>query len=154
MQLEIERKFLVSGDGWRDQAPGIRYLQGYLSADPQRVVRVRSYEQRGFLTIKEGAQGITRREFEYEIPYTEASYLLDNVCLQPLVEKTRHRITMAELAWEIDQFHGVNSGLIIAEIELPTSDTSFDLPEWIGREVTDDPRYYNANLARNPYTAW
>ncbi len=154
MAVEIERKFLVTGDDWRQDACGVRFRQGYLSTDPERTLRVRLEGEQGRLTIKGQTVGISRSEYEYEIPADEAAELLDNLCLQPLVEKTRYRVEYAGRIWEIDEFYGPNAGLILAEIELETADAEFDIPEWVGQEVSDDPRYYNANLARQPFSTW
>lgn len=153
MASEIERKFLVKNDSWRVGAEGTSYVQGYLSRDPGRTVRVRRAGSKAFLTIKGKPEGIARPEFEYEIPEADADQLL-GLCVGPLIEKTRHRIPFAGHCWEVDEFHGTNAGLIIAEIELSASDESFEKPDWVGEDVSDDPRYANSRLSECPYSAW
>ncbi len=154
MAKEIERKFLVSGDAWRQLATGTHYRQGYLSTVKERTVRVRTINEEAFLTIKGVTQGFTRVEYEYEIPHADAVELLDDLCEQPIVEKHRYKIEVDGLTWEVDEFHGVNDGLIVAEVELESEDQEFSRPDWIGEEVSGDPRYFNANLIANPYTTW
>lgn len=154
MGTEIERKFLVRGDTWKTLAAGVRMRQGYLSADPERVVRVRVEGDAATLTIKGRTVGATRGEWEYPIPLADAEQLLDRLCPRPLVEKFRYRIEQHGMLWEVDEFLGENAGLVVAEIELRSEDQVFVRPEWVGDEVTDDPRYYNANLLRHPYSAW
>lgn len=152
MALEIERKFLVRGDAWRT-ADGILYRQGYLNRDKQRTVRVRIAGEQGFLTIKGVSTGATRVEFEYEIPVAEAASLL-MLCDGPLIEKTRHRIPLGAHVWEVDEFHGDNTGLVVAEIELGSEDEAFEQPDWVTVDVTEDARYYNSNLAVRPFRKW
>ena len=154
MAQEIERKFLVAGDAWRALAEGVVYRQGYLSTDVERTLRVRVAGPKGTLTVKGITVGATRAEFEYEIPLTDAEAMLDALCIRPLIEKTRHKIEFDGLVWEVDVFAGDNHGLVIAEVELAREDQAFRLPDWIGEEVTDDPRYYNANLVAHPYKDW
>ncbi len=154
MATEIERKFLVEGDAWRRLAAGDEFLQGYLSTVKERTVRVRVVGDRGQLTIKGITVGATRTEFEYEIPVADARQMLDELCEQPIIEKTRYRIDWNGVTWEIDEFAGVNEGLVVAEVELEHEDEQIVLPDWIGEEVTDDPRYFNANLIAHPYTSW
>lgn len=154
MTLEIERKFLLSGEDWRVLGTGVPYRQGYLSTVPGRSVRVRLVRDKGYLTIKGMAVGATRAEYEYEIPAGEAGEMLDNLCERPLIEKTRYRVEHHGLTWEIDEFDGDNAGLIVAEVELDEEDQAITLPDWVGKEVTGDPRYYNASLIANPYTSW
>ena len=151
---EIERKFLVGNDSWRPGASGTRFRQGYLSTDPERTVRVRLEGDRGVLTIKGPSRGISRAEFEYPIPAAEAATLLDTLCLQPLIEKTRYRVEHGGHLWEIDEFAGDNAGLVLAEVELSSEDEQVALPPWVGMEVSNDPRYFNANLARHPFSRW
>jgi CYTH domain-containing protein len=154
MGTEIERKFLVIGDGWRSLGTGLPYWQGYLVSEPERVVRVRIAGDQGFITIKGSATGISRPEFEYSIPGEEAQELLETLCDRPFIQKTRYKIPWGDLVWEIDEFAGENQGLIIAEIELPTADHAIDLPAWIGEDVSHDPRYYNASLVKLPFSQW
>ena len=154
MAEEIERKFLVSNDSWRPGASGTLFRQGYLSTDPERTVRVRLEGERGVLTIKGLSRGIRRAEFEYPIPAAEAAVLLDTLCLQPLIEKTRYRVEHAGHLWEIDEFAGDNAGLLLAEVELSSEDEAVELPLWVGAEVSSDPRYFNANLIRHPFCRW
>lgn len=154
MASEIERKFLVNRESWPAPAGGVVYRQGYLSVEPERTVRVRRAGADGFITIKGVTRGVERLEFEYAIPSRDADLLLDQLCLKPLIEKKRFRIEHAGHVWEVDEFFGDNQGLLLAEIELPASDTHFDLPPWAGAEVSDDPRYFNSNLVREPYTRW
>lgn len=154
MAVEIERKFLVVDDRWRKNAMGTLFRQGYLSAEPERTVRVRVEGDIGKLTIKGKTEGIRRSEYEYQIPLQDADELLDTLCLRPLIEKTRYRIEHAGLIWEIDEFYGANEGLILAEVELESEAVDFSLPAWAGQEVSDNPRYYNANLVKDPFSEW
>jgi adenylate cyclase len=154
MAVEIERKFLMSGNDWRDGAQGIHYRQGYLNLDPERTVRVRIAGEHGFLTIKGSSEGASRAEFEYPIPLVDARLLLDVLCHQPQIEKVRFRIDYAGLTWEVDEFLGENAGLVLAEVELESPDQVVELPPWIGREVTGDQRYYNAWLSQHPFSGW
>ena len=154
MGIEIERKYLIATDDWRDLAEGVDYRQGYLSTVKERTVRVRTVGEQGFLTVKGVSLGATRAEFEYEIPVQDAHELLDELCLRPLIEKRRFKLPFAGLIWEIDEFFGENHGLIVAEVELESEAQSIDLPSGRGEEVTGDPRYFNANLVAYPFTAW
>ena len=154
MGVEIERKFLVQGDAWRHGAKTLLCRQGYLSAAPERAVRVRLMGGKGFLTIKGAKSGASGLEFEYPIPAEDAAAMLDSLAIKPLIEKTRHLVEFAGKLWEIDEFHEANAGLIVAEVELECEDEPLTLPPWIDREVTDDPRYYNAALALRPYASW
>jgi CYTH domain-containing protein len=153
MGVEIERKFLVTDDRWRKLATGELYRQGYIPT-LESTVRVRVVRDRGFLTIKGIAQGISRAEFEYEIPLQDAVQLLDTLCKPPLIEKYRHTIELNGLVWEVDEFLGENRGLTIAEVELKSANQTIDLPDWIGEDVSHDPRYYNSNLTTHPFTTW
>jgi len=154
MGEEIERKFLVSGEAWRETAEGTRYRQGFLSTEPERTVRVRVAGTRGSITVKGKSVGARRAEFEYEIPVADAERMLDTLCKRPLIEKVRYVLAVGAHTWEIDVFEGDNAGLVVAEIELRREDEAFERPEWVGDEVTDDPRYFNSNLVANPYRAW
>ena len=153
MGQEIERKFLVRGEDWKRLGSATAMRQGYLSTDPERTVRVRVEGDGAVLTIKGKSVGAVRGEWEYAIPKTDAEELLA-LCPRPLVEKSRYRIEHAGMLWEVDEFHGDNAGLVVAEIELQSEDQPFDKPHWVAEEVTHDARYYNANLLRHPYTSW
>jgi adenylate cyclase len=154
MSVEIERKFLVRGTDWKSLGRPVALRQGYLSAHPDRTVRVRIEGERATLTIKGRSQGATRGEWEYPIPLADAAALLDGLCERPLIEKTRTRVEHAGMVWEVDEFFGDNLGLVVAEIELDAEDQVFEKPDWIGEEVTQDARYFNSNLIRHPYTSW
>ncbi len=154
MGFEIERKFLLKGEQWRRFGKGVHYRQGYLSRAKERIVRVRSFNKKGFLTIKGVTIGATRVEYEYEIPIHECNAMLDNLVEKPIIEKIRYKVDYKGFTWEIDEFLGENQGLIVAEVELESEDQSVEIPEWIGREVTQDPRYFNSNLIDHPYTKW
>ena len=154
MGVEIERKFLVTGEDWRLLGEPVLLRQGYLSTDPARTVRVRIEGRQGVLTIKGKSHGATRGEWEYPIPEDEAAELLDQLCPAPLVEKFRTRVTVGNHVWEVDEFIGANKGLLVAEIELAAEDEMFLLPDWVGAEVTGDARYYNSSLIRQPYSQW
>lgn len=152
MGIEIERKFLVAGEGWRQPAP-LRISQGYLNRDADRTVRVRIAGERAYLTIKGRAKNLARPEFEYQIPVADAEQLL-KLCEGPILEKHRHVLQHAGSRWEVDEFHGDNEGLVVAEIELDSAHQTFERPAWLGTEVTDDPRYLNSNLTSRPYRSW
>ncbi|WP_421657126.1 CYTH domain-containing protein [Leptothermofonsia sp. ETS-13] len=153
MPIEIERKFLVKGDRWRSLATGSRYCQGYIVTGP-KTVRVRVVGNQGYLTIKGPSVGFSRSEYEYPIPIQDALEMLHSLCEPPLIEKTRYRIEVDGVIWEIDEFEGENKGLLLAEVELTNENQTITLPDWIGKEVSGDPRYYNANLAKNPFSQW
>ena len=154
MGQEIERKFLLKNDTWRSEATGTLYRQGYLSSVKERTVRVRTVGDKAFLTIKGVTVGATRAEYEYPIPISDCNAMLDTLAEKPIIEKKRYKVARGGLTWEIDEFFGENQGLIVAEVELEREDQPFVKPDWVGDEVTGDPRYYNANLIRNPYTKW
>lgn len=154
MSTEIERKFLVKSEDWRFLATGKLYRQGYLSTKKSCTVRVRLVGNQGYITIKGSTQGISRAEYEYPIPAEDAQAMLDNLCDRPLIEKTRYKIEFAGLIWEVDEFAGDNQGLIVAEVELTDENQIIELPDWIGKEVSDDPRYFNANLTKHPFSQW
>lgn len=154
MAVEIERKFLVCNDAWRTQGESVLLRQGYLSSNPDRVVRVRIEGNTASMTIKGRTSGATRGEWEYTIPVADAQALLEGLCERPLIEKRRTRIVHKGMMWEVDEFLGENAGLIVAEIELESEDQVFSKPDWVKEEVTRDPRYFNANLIRHPYTTW
>lgn len=154
MAQEIERKFLLTGDAWRGLAEGVHYRQGYLNSIKERTVRVRTINDKGFLTIKGITVGATRVEYEYEIPKDECTAMLDDLAEKPIIDKKRYKVDYAGFIWEVDEFFGENEGLIVAEVELESEDQKFDAPEWIGEEVTGDPRYFNSNLIKHPFTKW
>ncbi|HWS02276.1 MAG TPA: CYTH domain-containing protein [Gammaproteobacteria bacterium] len=160
MAIEIERKFLLRNDSWRAAADtGTQYRQGYLcrvtgSEAVRSSVRVRTDGECAYLNIKSATLGIRRQEFEYEIPLADAETILADLCVGTVVEKTRYHVTVGAHVWEIDVFAGANAGLIVAEIELGHEDEAFERPDWLGVEVSDDPRYYNVCLAERPYNGW
>jgi adenylate cyclase len=153
--MEIERKFLVDISRWRVLIkPNPQFIaQGYLGSDSEKTIRVSVKGDRGFLTIKGKTEGISRAEYEYEIPVDEARRMLTDFC-SSVIEKDRFEIHHDQHTWEVDVFHGMNTGLILAEIELAREDEVFAQPEWIASEVSYDERYFNAVLARNPYCNW
>lgn len=151
--IEIERKFLIKEENWKPQGDGVKIVQGYLSANPERTVRVRVAGARAFLTIKGKPIGIKRKEFEYEIPKNEGDILL-GMCMDFLVEKTRYKERIGNLVWEIDIFEGKNKGLILAEVEIENESQEIQLPNWIKEEVSGDKRYFNSFLVTNPYCTW
>lgn len=155
MKQEIERKYLVKKDVWEqmDKPQGSLYRQGYLTSDTSKTIRVRIIPEKGFLTIKGVNKGISRTEFEYEIPISEAKTLIDDFSMNE-VSKTRYIIPFNGKLWEVDEFVGDNQGLLIAEIELTEENEPFDIPSWVGDEITHEDRYYNVNLAINPYKNW
>jgi adenylate cyclase len=154
MGHEIERKYLVDTARWSPRGSGTHLVQGYLSSHPDRVVRVRIAGDAAKLTIKGRTVGITRVELEYDIPVGDARTMLDSLCERPLIDKHRYTEEVAGRTWEIDVFHGDNAGLVIAEIELASEADAVELPAWVTREVSDDPRYFNANLLQAPYSTW
>lgn len=152
MATEIERKFLVD-PAWQPADAGTYFKQGYLNSAKERVVRVRIAGPIGKLTIKGVTTGVSRLELEYDIPLADAEQLLA-ICEQPLIEKRRHLVPFGDHTFEVDVFEGVNAGLVVAELELPSEDEPFQRPPWLGKEVSDDPRYYNNNLMLKPFTTW
>ena len=154
MAQEIERKFLIKSDAWRSNAIGRFYRQGYLSTAKERTVRIRTIKNQGYITVKGIAKGAARAEYEYEIPVKDANEMLDTLCEQPIIEKMRYEIEHNELIWQVDEFEGVNKGLILVEVELSDENQKIVLPDWVGAEVTGDPNYFNSNLTRNPYLGW
>lgn len=151
---EIEHKFLVVSDAWKRGTTGKHVRQGFLSTDPDRTVRVRVVGDAAFLTIKGRRIGAEAPEFEYPIPVADASYLLEHLCLRPIIEKTRYLVPFGGRTWEVDEFHADNEGLVIAEIELENPEQPFVKPEWVGEDVTGDHRYSNARLVERPYSTW
>ena len=161
MAIEIERKFLLADDGWRAQAHHVQPIaQAYLNdgaalaAGRERCsVRVRICGEAANLNIKSRELGASRQEFEYPIPLADAEALMALAC-DDRIDKVRHLVQVGAHLWEIDEFRGDNAGLVVAEIELPSEDTVFDRPDWIGQEVSGDKRYYNSSLIRFPYSQW
>ncbi len=151
---EIERKYLVAGEGWRPGYELKRIRQGYLAFGPPASVRVRVSGPKAFLNIKRSTLEISRDEFEYPVPLDEAEFMLAQLCLGRCVEKTRHLVRHAGLVWEVDVFEGANAGLVVAEVELERVDQRIELPPWAGREVSGDARYLNSSLAQRPYKDW
>jgi len=153
--MEIERKYLPKGDGWRKAAdgPGILIRQGYLASGAGVTVRIRVMGEKAFITVKGPTTGVSRAEYEYPIPMADAREMLDTLCAT-MIEKTRHVVRHAGLDFEIDEYYGENAGLVLVEVELEREDQKIELPEWVGEEVTGDLRYYNSNLARFPFGRW
>ncbi len=154
MGIEIERKFLTTSDAWRIGATSVLIRQGYLCADGARTVRVRVKGDAGFVTIKSMPIGLARAEYEYAIPLADANEMLDTLCLRPLIEKVRHLVTFDGVVWEVDEFLNENAPLVVAEVELSATSQKVTLPEWVGSEVTSDPRYSNSNLSKWPFSKW
>jgi CYTH domain-containing protein len=156
MATEIERKFLIDSDAWRNltSEPGVRIRQGYLSLVKERTVRIRVAGKEAFITVKGVTVGASRQEYEYAIPLADAEAMLDSLCEPGQIDKTRYHVEQEGVIFEVDEFHGANAGLILAEIELSDEGQSFAHPAWLGREVTGDPRYYNANLVQSPVSSW
>lgn len=155
MGLEIERKFLVNGDFKSSSYKTFEIAQGYLSSTPERTVRIRIKNDKAFITIKgfSDASGIMRSEWEYEIPLSDAKDMLQ-LCEQGIIRKRRYLVKVADHTFEVDEFLEENLGLVMAEVELAELNENVELPDWIGKEVTGDKRYYNSYLSRKPYTTW
>ena len=155
MGVEVERKFLVTGESWRaDVTSATHIVQGYLAQTGTATVRVRVKGDRAYLTIKGVSVGITRSEFEYEIPVADALAMLDELAQGPVIDKVRHLVPVGAHTWEVDVFAGDNAPLVMAEVELAEAEEDFVRPEWAGTDVSDDQRYFNVNLARSPYSTW
>lgn len=155
MGQEIERKFLLQSDAWRSEVrDSVHLVQGYLLRGEHSAIRVRITGDTAELNIKHALNGIHRHEYEYPLPIDDARELIEHVAQRPLIDKTRHHVVHGDHLWEIDEFHGENAGLIVAEIELQAVDEAFDRPSWLGKEVSDDARYYNSNLSRVPFNQW
>jgi adenylate cyclase len=155
MGVEIERKFLVTSDSWCEAVTAsVRYRQGYLARSATSAIRVRTDGERAYLNIKSTTDGITRLEYEYPIPLTDAEEMLARVALRPLIAKTRHYVDFGGRRWEVDVFEADNAGLVVAEVELEAADAPLALPPWVGLEVSADPRYYNSTLSERPYCEW
>ena len=154
MPVEIERKFLVDTIPSHQISRSKKVTQGYMVNNESQVVRVRSMDDDHFLTIKSNTRGLSRLEFEYQIPQRDALDMFKHLCGPSIIEKTRHYIEFQGHTWEVDEFHGRNQGLVVAEIELKSEDEKFEIPGWVSDEVSHDPRYYNMNLMTNPYDNW
>jgi len=154
MAKEIERKFLVISDAFKKGIDPLFIHQGFINTDKNSVVRVRMQGSEGYLALKSSGSGISRIEFEYEIPVEDAFEMLRDLCRGPTIEKLRYMPEYKGHLWEVDVFMKENSGLVIAEIELTSEDEDFSKPRWLGDEVTGDPRYYNANLIDLPFSRW
>ena len=155
MATEIERKFLVKNDLWRDQVISeSRMKQGYLASQGNASIRVRVDGGRALLNIKSVTLGIRRYEFEYEIPLEDGEEILAVIAQQPFIDKTRYKVKCGGHVWDLDVFEGENRGLMVAEVELESEEETFEMPAWAGEEVSEDPRYYNVSLVKTPYTRW
>lgn len=155
MGLEIERKFLLASDAWRAQVIRSESLwQGYLTTRERCSIRIRIAGEQGHLNIKSATLGVARHEFEYPVPLAEARELLELFCAGRSLVKTRHEVRVGGHTWEIDVFEGPNAGLVVAELELDSAEEPFERPMWLGREVSDDPRYYNTSLIEKPFSTW
>ena len=154
MAVEIERKFLIDIQKFVKPHEGLIIKQAFLSSDKERVVRIRIIGDQAFLTIKGISSGMSRDEFEYSIPVRDAEELIENLCEKPIIEKIRYRIEYKNHIWDVDFFSGDNEGLVVAEIELQSEEEKFEMPEWLGEEVTGDERYYNVCLVSRPYLSW
>ena len=154
MAIEIERKFLVKDKPFSIAKRSLKINQGYIINEKSKVIRVREKGDDYFLTIKGNNIGISRLEYDFPISKDDAKELIFHFCKTTLIEKTRHYIKYKGHTWEVDEFHGKNNGLIVAEIELESEDEKFEIPDWVGEEVTQDDRYYNMNLAIHPFTSW
>ncbi|MBT4735830.1 MAG: CYTH domain-containing protein [Candidatus Marinimicrobia bacterium] len=153
MAKEIERKFLMDLTHWPRDTEGTPYRQGYLSITKKGIVRVRIKGEIATLTVKSSGTGLSRDEFEYEIPIDDAEALI-NLCQNDIIEKTRYKIMAKGKLWDVDEFHGENSGLWLAEVELESEDESVILPKWVIQEVSGDEKYYNAFLSKHPFLTW
>lgn len=155
MATEIERKFLLTSEEWRDQVErSERMTQGYLLAQAKSSVRLRIAGNSAWLNIKSATVGVSRSEYEYPVPVSDAEEMLANLAEGPLIDKTRHYVRYAKHLWEVDEFHGDNAGLIVAEVELASVGEQFDKPAWVGEDVSGDVRYYNSMLTKKPYKDW
>lgn len=153
--VEVERKFLVLSSLYKEKSmKKYNIRQGYIFASKDKSVRVRTTDGAAYLTIKGETCGLTRKEFEYSIPQSDAEQLLDSLCLRPQIEKTRYIVEEKGFVWEVDEFHGENSGLVVAEVELEDESAQVELPDWVGKEVTQDTRFYNSVLFQNPFCSW
>ena len=155
MATEIERKFLILNQDWQEHVGAeVHIAQGYLASNEFSSTRIRIQDDKANINIKSATLGITRTEFEYVIPVDDAQQMINDLCVKPIIEKTRYFVRHNKHTWEIDVFSGDNEGLIVAEIELSSTDEAFETPSWIGEEVSNDARYYNVCLVKNPYKTW
>ena len=155
MGVEIERKFLIANEHWRDVVESSQLMrQGYIIGSDKASVRVRVSGESANLNIKSAQLGVYRKEYEIPLDLADANEMLDNLCQSPLIEKTRHYIHFSNHLWEVDEFHGDNHGLLVAEIELSDVEEAFDKPDWVGQEVSEDVRYYNVSLVKHPFKDW
>jgi len=155
MATEIERKFLILNQDWQEYTRSeLHIVQGYLATNEFSSTRIRIQDDKANINIKSATLGIERTEFEYAIPVIDAQLMIDELCVKPVIEKTRFLVKNMHHTWEIDVFSGDNEGLIVAEIELSSLDETFEKPSWLGEEVSNDARYYNACLVENPYKTW
>lgn len=155
MATEIERKFLVVNEGWREQVTSHKVMmQGYFAGGEKASIRIRISGDHANLNIKSATLGVTRKEYEISVPVEDAREMIENLCEKPVIEKTRHYIPQGQHTWEVDEFVGDNEGLVVAEIELSDAEEEFEKPAWLGKEVSDDTRYYNVCLVKNPYKNW
>jgi len=155
LAIEIERKFTIKNDSWRQQInKSQRYVQGYLAGNERTSVRIRIAGEQANINIKSATLGIFRQEYEYPLPLEDAEKMLADLCEKPVIDKVRHFVTHAGKIWEIDEFSGENEGLIVAEIELNDIEEQFELPDWADKDVSDDKRYYNVSLVKHPYKDW
>jgi len=155
MPIEIERKFLLANNDWCDHVKtSYRIRQGYMGEIDKASVRVRVQGEKANINIKSATLSMRRMEYEYDIPLDEGLEMLDQLCKQPQIDKTRYIVEQGKFKWEIDEFYAENEGLLVAEIELDDEQEKFDKPEWLGQEVTEDPRYYNVNLIKHPFKSW
>jgi len=154
MAKEIERKFLVKNENWKQGTKNVYICQAYLFKSENKQVRIRLLDDEAFIAVKSSKDGIIRQEYEYKIPKDDANEIIMNLCEKPYIEKYRYYYHYMGYLWEIDEFLGDNKGLIVAEIELENENKVFEKPDWVGEEVTHDKRYYNSNLVSNPYKNW
>jgi adenylate cyclase len=154
MGWEVERRFLVCSNSWKNGTEGTLYRQGYLSIAVDRTVRVRVIGERARLTVKGRRTDGAAAKFDYEIPLKDAEFMLEYLCRQPILEKTRHKVDHRGVSWDVDEFHGANEGLVIAEVELGVAGTMPELPDWVGNDVTEDHRYASSRLAERPFASW
>ncbi len=153
--MEIERKFLLLDDSWREGiGNSVKIVQGYLANTERGSIRVRLQGEQASLNIKSMTIGVSRTEFEYAIPLSDARDILKNLCMRPAIEKIRYYVSQAPHTWEIDVFEGDNQGLVMAEIELSHAEETFTRPAWLGEEVSNDERYYNVSLVKHPFKDW